>query len=214
VNREGGATRGPCVVDKNNQLTALLPASGVGSTVAESPTIFWYMPQMSSNELDAPSPAVEFVLEDANKKEVYYSAKYPLAKSAAGIVGTPGIMSLTVASLYPLALDQEYHWQLTLMCDANGSDHSQDTTVYGSLKRVKADPNLLLRAQQATPEERAVMYAKAQLWYETLATLVELRRYRPNDQNLADAWNNLFNSVALEKISQAPLFQGARNINN
>ncbi|HBB34734.1 MAG TPA: hypothetical protein DDZ80_09825 [Cyanobacteria bacterium UBA8803] len=35
------------------------------------------------------------------------------------------------------------------------------------------------------------------LWYETVGTLIELLREYPNDENLADAWKTLLNSVGL-----------------
>lgn len=207
-NREGGATRGPCV--KGYQpLVALVPLSGVGNTSATYPTIFWYMPQLATEA--APSPTVEFVLRDANKQEVY-SAKYPLAKNAEGIVGAPGLMSLNIASIYPLQVNQEYHWDVTLRCDSKSIDRSQDMFIVGAIKRVAPDPALALRVQRATPQERVALYAKAQLWYETLDAIVELRRDRPNDPLLADAWNKLLNSVDLNTISGEPLFQGVSSL--
>ncbi len=207
-NREGGATRSPCIKG-NKPLVALVPVSGVGNTSAEYPKIFWYMPELSAD--DAPSPMIEFILRDANKQEVY-SAKYPLAKTNQGLVGSPGLMSLNVANLYPLQTNQEYHWELTLMCDSKGPDRSQDTFVEGAIKRVEPDPFLALRIQRATPQERVAIYAREQLWYDTLATLVELRRARPTDPTLAEAWTKLFDSVNLNAISREPLFQGVRSL--
>jgi len=206
-NREGGATRGPCVMTEN--LVALVPF-GVGNTTAEYPTIYWYMPQLIDNE--APSPVVEFVLKDANQQEIY-SATYPLAKTAGGIVGTPGLMSVRIASLYPLKVNQEYQWEVVLRCDSKLlNDRSQDMYVVGAIKRVEADPTLAQRLQRATPQERVAIYAKAQLWYEALGTLAELRRDRPNDSGLADAWSKLLDSVELDKISREPLYQGVSNL--
>ncbi len=187
----------PCAeVDK--PLIALVPSSG-GKTLAANPAILWYMPRIVSE--NAPAPAVEFMLKDANNQKVY-SAQYALAKSAGDVAGTPGIMRLTISSLYPLKIGQDYHWELTLRCDSQDSDRTDDLIVEGGLKRVEPDPNLASRVQQATPEERILLYAKAELWYETLTTLVELRRDRPNDKNLADAWKTLLNSVGLSAISE------------
>lgn len=207
--REGGATRGPCITDRKH-LTALVPVSGIGQTIDQYPTIYWYMPKMSSK--DALAPALEFTLRDAKDQKIY-SAQYRLPKSADGIVGTPGLMSLRVDKSYPLQTGQEYNWELRLMCDSTDSDRSDDQIVEGGFKRVTADPNLVLRLQQATPQDRVAIYANAQLWYETLGTLIELRRDRPNDQNLADAWDKLLNTVYLNKIAKEPLVQGARNVN-
>jgi hypothetical protein len=207
--REGGATRGECRMDEKS-LTALVPVSGIGQTIDQYPTIYWYMPKMSSQK--ALAPALEFTLRDAKDQKIY-TAQYPLAKSADGIVGSPGLMSLRVDKSYPLQMGQEYSWELRLMCDSTDSDRSADLIVEGGFKRVAADPNLTLRLQQATPQDRVAIYANAQLWYEMLGTLIELRRDRPNDRNLADAWDKLFNTVYLDKIAKEPLVQGARNVN-
>jgi hypothetical protein len=84
--------------------------------------------------------------------------------------------------------------------------------VEGAIKRVEADPTLAQRLQRATPQERVAIYAKAQLWYEALGTLAELRRDRPNDPVLADAWTQLLDSVKLDTISRQPLYQGVSNL--
>jgi len=240
VNTQGGGTRGPCFKGDKNPV-ALVPApqmgetTGIGETVAEYPTIFWYMPKISLEEEKAPgieeeekapgieeeekAPGIEFVLKVSDKRmPIVYSAKYALAKSAEGVVGAPGIMSLSLApsnfpSLSPLEIDKEYYWELTTSCNYTDSDNSDDFTVDGRLKRVEADPTLARRIQQATPQERVALYAEKRLWNETLASLIELRRDRPNDQNLADAWGKLLTSVGLDVISKEPLFQGDRAFN-
>lgn len=210
VNREGGGTRGPCI-QGDKPLTALVPVSGVGETMAQSPTVFWYMPKISPTPQQ--SPVVEFVVWDANDQEVY-STRYRLPKSSDGVEGTPGVMSLTIPDVYPLKLGQEYRWQLNVRCNYMTADHSEDTFVEGRLKRVASDPNLESRIQQANPQERVALYAQANLWYEMLGTLVNLRRDRPNDPTLADAWNKLLLAIDLPKISVEPVFQGAKNISN
>ena len=210
-NRQGGATRGPCFVDEK-KLTALVPITG-GETATDNPTVFWYMPKMSAKENAAPAPEIEFTLRDTNDQKVY-SASYPLTKSANDVAGTPGIMSLTVAKSYPLKAGQEYKWQIRVTCDATSSDRSDDQYAEGSIKRVATDTNFQRRVQNASPEERILLYAQNQLWYEMLADLVALRRARPTDPNLADAWEKLFAVVNLDNMSKQPLFQGARTIDN
>jgi hypothetical protein len=207
-NRQGGATRGPCFVDAR-PLAAIAPLAG-GDTAAEYPTVFWYMPKMTAK--DAPAPEIQFTLRDANDNKIY-SANYPLQKSAGDVVAVPGIMSLTVAKPYGLEVGKQYTWQLKVTCNSQSSDNSESQTAEGGLKRVAADPNLALRLQQVTPEERIAIYAQANLWYEMLANLVRLRRDRPNDANLTDAWEKLLAVVDLDAISQKPKLQGARTSN-
>jgi len=198
----GGGSRCPCLTNDSKPFAALLPASGMGETIAEYPTVFWYMPKISSE--DRPAPAVEFVLRDEKSQEVY-STTYVLVRSREGFVGSPGIMSLTAANHAPLEIGREYRWQLTFRCDSTGLDRSGDETLESRLKRVQPDPNLVIRVQQATPEERVALYADARLWYETVGTLLELRREYPNDKNLADAWKTLLNSVGLKTFFEEPL---------
>jgi hypothetical protein len=186
----------------NYSPTALLPASGVGETIADKPTVFWYMPQMSLE--DTQFPGVDFVLKDASKQEVL-SIQYPLVKSAEGIVGSPGIMSLTVANPQPLEFGQEYHWDLNIKCNVKDIDRSQDEYTEGRFKRVKPDPTLEQRLLQATPSERVAIYAQAGLWYETVDSLLQLRRKYPNDKDLAEAWKTLLTTVGLGEISSEPI---------
>ncbi len=182
--------------------TALLPASGVGETIADKPTVFWYMPQMSLE--DKQFPGVDFVLKDASKQEVL-SIQYPLAKSGNGIVGSPGIMSLTVTNAQPLEFGQEYHWDLSIRCESQSIDRSQDEYTEGKFKRVKPDPTLEQRLLQVTPSERVAIYAQAGLWYETVDSLLQLRRQYPNDKDLAEAWKTLLTTVGLGDISSEPI---------
>lgn len=208
-NRQGGASRGPCFAD-GRRLTALVPRAG-GETAAEYPTVFWYMPKMKAQE--APAPEMEFTLRDANEQEIY-SAKYPLPKYNDGSVGTSGIMSLTLASPYSLKVGQEYKWQLRVMCDSQDPSGADAQTAEGIIKRVAEDSDLERRVQQAASEERIILYAKANRWYEMLANLIALRRIRPNDPSVTDAWNKLFAVVELEDISIQSRSQGTRNTNN
>lgn len=207
VNRQGGATRNPdsCFVGER-QLTALVPTT-TGETAAEYPTVFWYMPIMSAEK--APAPELEFTLQDANEQKIY-STKYALTKSADDLVNAPGIMSLKLAR--PLQVGQEYKWTLRVTCDAK--DNSDAKYVVGGLKRVAEDPNLAISVQQASPQERIILYAHANRWYEMLANLVALRRARPNDPTVIDAWNKLFAAQQLNDVSIQSKSEGVGSTNN
>jgi hypothetical protein len=197
-NRQGGATRGDDCIQGNAALVALVPASG-GATMAEYPTIYWYMPATSAS-------AAEFVLRDINQ-QVVYSTRYALAKSAKGVVvDTPKIMSLTLpayTNLSPLKIGQEYQWSLVLSC--NPLDLSGQLFIEGKIKRVQADPTVAELVSKATPQERVALYAKARYWYETLSTLVELQHDRPNNPEVLEAMNKLLTSVGLNTIPQKPV---------
>lgn len=194
-NRQGGASRGDQCIEGIDSLKALVPVAG-GTTTAEYPTIYWYMPETSAS-------AAEFTLKDANQ-QVVYSTKYILAKSNKGVVeDTPSIMSLTLpafTNLSPLQIDQEYHWSLALIC--NPLDLSGQPVVEGKIKRVETNPMLALRVNQAMPQERVALYANARIWYETLSSLVELQRERPDSPEVTEAINKLISSVGLNTTSE------------
>jgi len=198
-NRQGGASRGDQCIQGVEPLQALVPVAG-GTTTAEYPTISWYMPKTSAS-------AAEFVLKDANQ-QVVYSTKYMLAKSNKGVVeDTPSIMSLTLpafTNLSPLQIGQEYQWSLALTC--NPFDLSGQPVVEGKIKRVDVDPMLARRINQAMPQERVALYANARIWYETLSSLVELQRERPDSPEYTDAVNKLISSVGLNTTSQQPVY--------
>ena len=204
VNTVSGGTRqgrdedlGRCIPG-NRSLVALVPNSGIGETMADYPTIFWYMPQTTASQ-------VEFVVRDAKVNDVY-RVQYALPKSTNGMVTTPGIRSLTLpasANLPPLEIGQDYHWELALIC--NSFDRSADIVVEGWIRRVAPNPSVALPRQQTTPQERVALYADARLWYETLVDLVQLRRDRPNDPDIVDAWKTLLTSVGLDMISEQPI---------
>ncbi|NEO82271.1 DUF928 domain-containing protein, partial [Moorena sp. SIO4G3] len=68
-----GGTRGDCyyISNPNIPVVALVPISGMGTTVSEYPTFSWYMPCIKY----ASGHDLKFVLKDANGKELY-SVKY------------------------------------------------------------------------------------------------------------------------------------------
>ena len=202
-NRVTGVCRSNRCFSEKYLLTAIVPVSGVGETIAAEPTVFWYVPEIDFDTY-ALSPAMEFLLIDASKQTVL-SVKYPLAKSANAIVGSPGIQSLSVSHPQPVKFGEAYHWEVSLTCDSTSTDRSCDMFVEGGFKRVKPDPTLAQDLLQATPYERVAIYAKAGLWYETVESLLELRRKYPNDKNLAEAWKTLLKTVMLDHISSAPI---------
>jgi len=202
VNRESG---GHCnCLLSHGVPPSLLPPSGIGKTIAKYPTFFWYVPKTDAW-------GIEFMLRNADKEDVY-SAKYAFThdteKTSSNYeskiaVGTPGIISLTLPGLAtyppllpPLEIGQQYRWILRIICQP--SDPSGDIYMEGVIERVPFNPLDEPFLTQATLEERLAFYVKERIWYETVGTLMELRRQRPDDQDVTDAWNKLLKSVELE----------------
>ncbi|NEQ88427.1 MAG: DUF928 domain-containing protein, partial [Moorea sp. SIO2I5] len=137
-----GGTRGPCEKSNLKNPVALVPSSGMGTTVAKYPTFSWYMPCMESTL----GLYLKFLLKDAYGKELY-SVKYPLPHTVYS-----GIRSITLPSfvnLPPLEVNQKYYWQVGLI---DPGDSSKNIYIDGGVKRVEEDPNLVQRLKQATPQ--------------------------------------------------------------
>ena len=79
--------------------------------------------------------------------------------------------------------------------------------VEGYIERVQPEPELTAQLEGATPVEKAALYGKAGIWYETVATLAQLKEAEPQNQELINAWDSILNSVGLEKVSNARLIE-------
>ena len=219
---QSGGRRNPnaaCTTPGQPLPTALVPSSGFGITQEPYPQISWYMPPTTAQ-------AVEFILFDDRNQEVYttwYSLNNNPPPSGSQSNQSPvvfpdkgGIMSLQVpqnVGLKPLAIGQLYRWDVSLICDMN--NRTRDFPTMGYIQRIAPNPVLNAQLQQAEPREQVFLYANARLWYETLATVVEIQRSQTQDlssaANIETVWVQLLNSAGLDKIAQQGVFLGAMN---
>ncbi|MBU7586266.1 MAG: DUF928 domain-containing protein [Nostoc sp. TH1S01] len=189
--RVPGGSRGVNCVAKNQYLTAIVPMSNIGLTTVADPTLYFYIPVNQA-------PEVELVLQDENEQEIYKQKYKP--NGNAGVVG----VSLPANTL---AKGQKYRWNFSIIC--NTQDRSLDKLVQGTIQRVD-DPQLMSKAEKASPQERLKLYADAGMWYDTLATLAQLRYSRPQDSALKADWVSLLTTEGVKldtEVAQAPLFQ-------
>lgn len=170
-------------------LTALAPIDNVVTTVSANPSLFWYVPQTKARV------AIFSVFDNQNKR--IYRTFLPLRTK-------PGVMKLSLPSTVSLINDNDYKWQLTLIC--NPARLQQDVRVEGEIKRTKLDPEQEKQlAEREQPLDKAQVYANASVWQETIAILDQLRRERPNDPEIAQNWEELLESVGLKAIADQPL---------
>lgn len=194
--RQGGATRGPeACTSGNKSLTALVPTTNVGTTTAEYPVLFFYVPQTSAK--------VEFALLDENDNSIYQKEIAPGRK--------PGVMSLNLSDSRGLpALDngKKYHWYLSLVC--NPENRSADIFVNGWVQRIQPEPMLASELNRATAKESVSLYAVNGIWYDTVTALARSRQSSPNDRALKQEWVELLKSVGLEEVAKEPLVECCR----
>lgn len=200
--REGAATRGPCIQKGNKRLTALMPLvqypersqepnNGVvlGKTAASRPSFWFYVPYT----LNSDHP-VDFVLRDEAGKEIFQAS---LKSSEA----KPGVVGFQLPATVPgLEVGKRYQWFFSVYCTPE-----VPIMVTGWVERVELNPSLLTELQQATPREQVALYQKANLWHEAITILAQLRRQKPDDDNLKAEWLDLLQSIGLKAIAPEPL---------
>ncbi|MBD0345662.1 MAG: DUF928 domain-containing protein [Coleofasciculus sp. Co-bin14] len=190
----GGASRdtGRCPQDTTalaTSVTPLMPATRQGLTVAEHPTFFVYVPQTSAQK-------ALFVLKD-DKEDYYYQKIVSIPRMA-------GIVSFKLPADAPaIEIGKSYKWSFVMICGEGIRPDSP--TVEGRIERIAPNPTLSKQLNTLLPLERAAMYGKDGIWYDTLTTLAQLKRSQPNDVTLAANWQELLTSVGLEAIATKPL---------
>ncbi|MEG4227865.1 DUF928 domain-containing protein [Microcoleus sp. N9_B2] len=190
-NRQGGTHRG-CKLRDGLFITPLIPESNIGLTLTESPTFFVYVSQ--------PAAQVEFILLNADESEVVYETT--LKNDKAGIVG------VSLPEKDPtknIEVGKRYVWSFALACDP--LERSGDYIVKGWMQRIEPQGNLKKDLANPDPMAKVIAYAKNGIWYETLATLAEMRRKAPDDPMLKAEWTQLLQSQKLEAIADKPLVQ-------
>ncbi|MBD2578369.1 DUF928 domain-containing protein [Oscillatoria sp. FACHB-1406] len=113
--------------------------------------------------------------------------------------GKAGLIGITLPTALPgLSLNEEYNWNLTLIC--NPQDRAEDLYVGGSIKRVNSTPNFTPQLT-AMPQDKAKLYALDGLLPETLTTIV--RDLSPKDKATAQLyWTQVMQELGLEKLSE------------
>ena len=176
-------------------LTALVPDSTIGITLAEYPTFFFYLPDANLEGVKG-----EFTLENEKKEVIYY--KTVLLKASDSIIR---VELSDAPSLPPLEVGKSYNWAFSLVFDK--FDRSDSKYVTGWIKRIEPNSELQQKLGTAPRQEQPAIYAKNGIWYEALASLAQLRCASPSDSTITSDWESLLQQVGLPEISQKPLAQ-------
>ena len=188
-NTAGGASRGNgCPLEVRTVggcVIPLVPSSKNGLTVAERPTFFIYIPETSAKE-------IFFSLVGENSLN-RYQTKIP-------INGKSGIISYKIPDNAPaLEVGKNYKWTFIIVGPEGIRPDSPG--IKGEIQRVKPNATLTSQLQNKSLVERASLYGKNGIWYDTIASLAEAIKLQPNDSKLTVAWQNLLKSVGLEEIA-------------
>lgn len=181
---------------EKRQLTVLLPdaETKLGLTLAAHPTFLWYVPNTSARQ-------VEFLLMD--ETDVIYEAQV-------NISGNEGIVSLTLPETAPALIENQYYrWYVFMVCDP--TDRGGDAYTGGWVQRVQPNQELTAQLKAAKGKDVVLAYAKAGIWHETVASLLQLRQSNPEDEGLLNEWKELLGSVNLKSFAEAPLLVTEEN---
>jgi hypothetical protein len=192
----GGASRndGKCPQDAKNlepYITLLLPSDRYGLTTESHPTFFVYLPQTIAQK-------AFFSLQDEAGETVYQN--FLSLNQKAGVVGIK-----LPAEAASLEVGKTYKWSIALVCDRLLQPDSP--SVEGQVRRVEVDASLSGQSQDSTPLQRAALYGKAGLWYDTLTLLAESQRAQPGNTELKAVWEKFLTSVELGAIATKPLLE-------
>ena len=178
----GAGTRGTgdCIGRDERPLTALMPThNNASTTVSPNPTLFAYIPQTTAQE-------GELVIVDDQGEEVY--------STYFGVQNPPGVIKLNLPSTVALEPNQEYQWQLALIC--NPAQRELDKFVRGSIRRSQLSPEMQNQLAQVAEEpiEQAKIYLQASIWQDAL-TIIDANR-----DKYPGAWEELLQSVGLGAV--------------
>ena len=186
---DSGGSRGGCIQKEEIKLTALMPLTQdgdgkslplvVGTTTSTNPKFFLYVPENQAE-------LAEFVIQEKSgesNKDIY--------QTQFKISGYSGIVKLTLPNNVNLQANKEYTWSFHMVCDTQ--DRASDAYVTGTIKKVEISSYLENKLKNATtPLEKAKIYAEDKIWYDTIATVADLRASNPA------VWEELLRSVELK----------------
>lgn len=172
---ESGVTAGAASVK------ALLPESHYGLTAVERPTIVAYLPETTATE-------VFFSLKD-EAKQLHFAASVPIS-------GKAGLFSFQLPEQAPaLEPGKHYQWFLAVKCD--GELRPSSPFVDGWVQRVIPGSSVATIVAQPPSIAQAISLGKAGLWYDTVATLTQLRQQQPQNSEITQSWRRFLGRTAL-----------------
>ncbi len=188
--RQDSGSRPGCP-QPNGQLTALIPTTNLGKTLAERPTFWLYVPYSEGE--------VELILEDENTGNSVYNTTFSVSQG-------PGIIHYRLTNdAPPLEVNKRYRWRFFFFC--NPDNKADVLSVNGIIIRESLTDDLNRQLQAASPKERIDLYAARGLWYDTLTEIAQSYQANSQDTELAQKWANLLNHpiVQLEQFLSTPL---------
>jgi hypothetical protein len=170
-------------------LKALAPEGQLQLTTADFPRFWFYVPYTKAKYL-------EFTLQDD------YNDIHHVKLATPPNPGIIGVNLPTNTNISQLEVGKKYTWSLSVVC--NEEDRSKDIYVDGLVQKITPDSQMAAELAKASPLEKAAIYASSGVWQDSLATLVELRRTLPQDDEVRGDWEDLLRWQNLDSVAQQP----------
>ena len=182
ASRVGGGSRGI----GNAATLAVIAPDHTGLTLQEQPTLYWYVSKK------VPAHVEITVIDDSSIRPL-------LEKTLDTSVG-PGIQSLRLKD-YGVTLkpDVEYRWHIAIVVDPN--QRSNDTIASGTIKRIVPSASMKEILSRDQDSASVAAYAKEGIWYDAIASLMNLMSASPSNDELQRQYGALLNQVGLGQIS-------------
>lgn len=166
-------------------LTALVPSSNSGKTIATHPQLWFYVPYATKD-----INKIEFVIQDAERNDISRQTWQPQ--------NTPGYLSAGLPKTESaLETDKLYRWYFKVYCHDN--DNSAPLFVQGWIERIGVSEDSL---HAVTPEPAPHMiYAEQNLWFDaidSLLTLLNSHAIAPNNTEIIVDWEKLIEACGVD----------------
>jgi hypothetical protein len=202
---QGSGSRGCEESLQENLVTLLIPSKEyIGQTVSGHPTFFWNL----SKPVSVP---MKFTLMEPGVAKPLYVKQVDSPKV--------GIIQMELPKDLPeLVAGRKYGWSVTLVC--NPRRPSANPYFYSWIERVAATPALeqqlaAATSQTSSPPEtlrkRAMIYAQAGLWYNSLADISTAVTANPNNSSLQEDFLDLLAQVGLTEVAKQEQQRLAKN---
>jgi hypothetical protein len=171
-------------------LTALVPPTSTGYTIAQSPSFWFYVPYTLTED-----HALEFVLKDSQENTVY-------RHQGTGKEITPGIVNLRLPATVNLDPNQRYEWYFLVHCDVQNQERF--VFVNGAIARLD-QPDLQQQVARTAASERSSLYHLSGFWYDALDVAASQMQANPQDSEIRRSWIELLAAVELDHLSTEPI---------
>jgi Domain of Unknown Function (DUF928) len=190
--RQGGATRSGCATE-NFAFEPILPTSNYGQTIANRPTVYWYLKNHNFSWARFDLYSTQNSLPQENPQ---YSKTWKLANNSPFNSFTPPQNE----DFKALEVGRDYLWKLTLICSTLGpDDDSADGSQVGIQGWImRAAPKAGLQAKLIKTTKPYDVYAEEGLWYDAIHDLAIRRQKQPQNPQLNSDWCDLLKETNLK----------------